>query len=530
METLEAIDSVCDQKGDKGVDGIYVNESNGTIDIFQSKISQKADRTIGDSILKEFYGTLAQFESRETIDNLIATAGGAQIVSLIKRLSLDKIIEQYKVRGIFISNIEIDHNGLAYLNQTPNIEYIGANILRDTFISTTKSIPEDSVATFDVFGYDVSKHIVDAETSSFMAPIKATELVKMTGIADQSVFALNVRGPLGNTNVNRDIIRSIKDKSLHKKFPLFHNGITILAQEISDEEEAKLTIKSFFVVNGCQSLTTLYNYRTDLTDDLRILVKFVQVPLDSELSKIITHYSNNQNGVKPRDFKSNNNIQVRLQNEFKEYYGSEFFFEIKRGEINTGVPLISNERAGILLMSFDVKEPWGTHRKYQVFDDKYNDVFGRPEVTAHRILMLYILDEIISSKLPQITNKLVSKYALTRYTILYIVRQILENDNKGKELLSKPEGFVYRIDKRKQFIEAASTIIDDIIIDFNGEVESLGEDFDYKSRLRDEVWIKNLSKDIVSSYLKQVSRKRIESFEDDWNSRLKINKSQGLFD
>lgn len=41
LETLEAIDCVCDQSGDKGVDGMYVNEACGTIDIFQTKISQK---------------------------------------------------------------------------------------------------------------------------------------------------------------------------------------------------------------------------------------------------------------------------------------------------------------------------------------------------------------------------------------------------------------------------------------------------------------------------------------------------------
>ena len=48
LEKAEAIDSVCDQKGDRGIDGIYVNHDNQSITIFQSKISQRADRTIGD--------------------------------------------------------------------------------------------------------------------------------------------------------------------------------------------------------------------------------------------------------------------------------------------------------------------------------------------------------------------------------------------------------------------------------------------------------------------------------------------------
>ena len=440
LDTLEAVDSVCDQNGDKGVDGIYVNEANGTIDIFQNKISQKTTKTIGDTILKEFSGTLSQFDSKESIQNLIDSGGSAQVVSLIKRLQLIPLFDQYKIRGIFICNVEIDSNGEAYLAATDNIEFIGKTTLETTYISHSRAVPQNLTATFDISGLNVSKHFVDTTTLAFIAPIKGSELVKMPGISDQSVFAYNVRGPLGGTNVNRDIVKSIKDKTLHKKFPLFHNGITIVTNKITETPD-KLTIDTFFVVNGCQSLTALYKNQKELTDDLRVLTKFVQVSVDSDLSKTITHYSNNQNGVKARDFKSNNNIQVRLQNEFKQNYGLEYFYEIKRGEMNTLPNVISNEMAGILIMSFDLKEPWGTHRKYQVFDDKYIDIFGRPEVTAHRILMLHLIDRIIISKLPTLKNQLVAKYALTRFAILYILRQIFESDLKGKELLLNPEKF-----------------------------------------------------------------------------------------
>ena len=188
--------------------------------------------------------------------------------------------------------------------------------------------------------------------------------------------------------------------------------------------------------------------------------------------------------------------------------------------MNNSLATISNELAGILLMSFDLKEPWGTHRKYQVFDDKYIDIFGKPEVTAHRILMLYLIDYIIFSKLHTITNQLVAKYALTRFAILYILRQIFESDEMGKKLLKNPEVFVKSNQDRADFTSAITTLVKDIIIDFNGEVQNLGEDFDYKSRLRDEVWVKKLSKEIVSSYLKQVNRQRIDSFECEWTKKI----------
>ncbi|MFB9979192.1 hypothetical protein ACFSQQ_13315 [Mesorhizobium kowhaii] len=65
LDSLEAVDAVCDQSNDKGVDGIYVNDNDQTITIFQSKISQKSNSTVGDAALKTFAGTLGQFDTIE---------------------------------------------------------------------------------------------------------------------------------------------------------------------------------------------------------------------------------------------------------------------------------------------------------------------------------------------------------------------------------------------------------------------------------------------------------------------------------
>lgn len=59
------------------------------------------------------------------------------------------------------------------------------------------------------------------------------------------------------------------------------------------------------------------------------------------------------------------------------------------------------------------------------------------------------------------------------------------------------------------------------MVDFNGEVENLGADFEYKSKLGDETWVKKVSQDVVSSYLKLVNRNRIDAFDADWKKRIK---------
>ena len=100
LDSLEATDCVCDQSNDKGVDGIFVNDNDQTITVFQSKISQKSDRTVGDAALRVFAGTLSQFESAEKLQNLVDSAGNARVAGLVKRLNLAKKCEQNRLLAL----------------------------------------------------------------------------------------------------------------------------------------------------------------------------------------------------------------------------------------------------------------------------------------------------------------------------------------------------------------------------------------------------------------------------------------------
>ena len=515
LDTLDAVDAVCDAPNDKGVDGIFVNDNDLTVTVFQSKISQSANATIGDATLRTFAGTLNQFESKETLDAMIAGAGNAQVASLAKRLDLANKIGAYEVRGEFIANIDIDANGKQFLKAAQNITFIGREQLQTTYISDERTIPQRAPTTFDVVGFDVAQYIVDAQTKALIAPVKATELVNLKGISDQSLYAYNVRGPLGRTQVNKDIVNSISDQTLHKKFPLFHNGITVICRSL-DLVQSQLTIRDYFVVNGCQSLTALFDNRKQLSNDLRVLTKFIQMDPGSTLAEMVTRYSNNQNGVKARDFMANNPVQIRLQNEFRQNYQNRYAFEIKRGETaEPGIP-ISNEVVGLYLMAFDLKEPWGTHRKYQVFDDKHADLFARPEVTADRIVLCQVIIEAINDASKTIKNTLFARYVLTRYFLLYCVRRILEADALAGQILRQPETFVRNDHNRDKFRNCVRRVVGDIVVDLNHEIADLGEDFDYRDKLRDAEWARQLSTSIVSSYKKLVERGRIQSFADDW--------------
>ncbi|MDE0644615.1 MAG: AIPR family protein [Gammaproteobacteria bacterium] len=516
LDHLEAVDSVCDQRGDKGIDGIVVNDNAQTIIVFQSRLSQ-SERTVGDSGLREFAGTLAHFKDSESVGRLIESAGRAEVASLVKRLEIVKKVKEYEVRGEYLTNIDLDCNGAAFLQQVPVLDFVGRTVLNDTFISDERDVPIHKPVSFDVSSFQITEYSVDTDNRTFIAPIRANDLIQLDGISNQTLFTHNVRGPLGRTNVNKAIKESVRNHQLHKRFPLFHNGITMIAGDI-EADENKITISDYFVVNGCQSLTALYYSQDNLTDNLYVLTKFIKVEPTSLLAKQITEFSNNQNGVKPRDFKANSSTQIRLQNEFKDIYEGRYYYEIKRGEESQSGTIISNEDAGLYLMAFDLKEPWGTHRKYEVFDDKHGDIFNRTEVTADRIVMCHVLREESEIASKEIDNTLFGKYVLTRYLLMFIVRQILEDEELGQEVIRRPENFVRSEENSVKFKESIRTLLTDVVIDLNDEVEQYGDDFDYRGRLRDEKWVVKLARTITTDRKKQVARKRIPSFKDDWES------------
>jgi hypothetical protein len=275
-------------------------------------------------------------------------------------------------------------------------------------------------------------------------------------------------------------------------------------------------VTDYFVVNGCQSLTALYDNRNRLTADLRVLVKFIKMDPASAIADKITRFSNNQNGVKPRDFKANHPIQIRLQNEFDQNYMTQFAFEIKRGEWLYPGTWISNEDAGLYLRAFDLKEPWATHRKSEVLDDLHADLFGRPEVTADRIVLCQAIIDEIDAALPELQNQLVARYVLVRYLLLYIVRKVMEHDDIGRGAIADPAKFVRDPAARAKFQACIRTVVADLIIDLNGELADVGEDFDYRDRLRNQKWVTDIRRTLVSEYQKQVRRRRITSISDKW--------------
>jgi len=435
LDQVSAEDAICDKSNDRGIDGIYVDHDQLEVHILQSKTKQKG--TIGDKDIREFSGTLNQLRTPEALEIFLSGKVDDEIKEKIHKANLLELLQKdYVVRGVFVTNVEIDANGIDMIANDPALIPFDQKAISQSFVDL--HIQGGITGNFE-FSSDGSPFVHQAGTIAkvviFIA--EGQQLAAMPGIADGSLFALNVRLPLGSTKVNKAIRESINDQSQHQKFALFHNGVTILAEEVNVDNE-RIEIKNFVVVNGAQSLKELHSGAGKVTNDLEVLTRIIEIGADTDLAREISINSNNQNGIKPRDLRSNDALQVRLKEEFDELAFEGFTYDVKRGAIG-GDNTISNEYAGKLLLAFDLDEPWSCHQTYKVMDEKYSDIFGRPAVKAERIIFLHKVMDLISKHRQNIRNVPFGHYALTGYLLLAAVKRLLDKEPAGVELFQKPE-------------------------------------------------------------------------------------------
>ena len=516
LEAQDADDACVDKKQDKGVDGILVNDVMEVVYVIQSKVRQKVGSKLGDTDLKEFSGTLKQFESGDTVQALLDGQANAELkAALLREQVKEKIKSGYTVEGVFCCNAELNDDGNAYIAAAPEIIVYDAARIAAEFVDLDASVGIKDKFEFDTSDTEVLEYQTAEGVSARIFLANALQLTHMKGIADQTLFSQNVRLALGNTKVNRSLVASIRDKSEHKNFPLYHNGITVLCSAMDESNVERLGIQDYVVVNGAQSLTSLLNSKASITADLRVLVKVVALGEDEELSEKITHNSNNQNAIKARDQKSNNPIQQRLKKEVAALNYSNIVLEVKQGELNPKKKVLRNEDAGLALLSVDLGEPWTCHQKYKVMDESHAKIFGRSDVSGAKLVFDHLLVESMLGVLEGFDDPVFGHYNLTKFFLAHAVSQIARGEDAVKTILIDPRPLFAKgkVDEFvKVFAEIASTTVDDL----NAEVGELIEEgkFDHKRDLKSPTWCKTMTGKLVSAYKKDVKRKRVKPIAD----------------
>jgi hypothetical protein len=508
---VEADDAICDEHNDKGIDGIFVDNTAQEIHFFQSKITQKDGRTIGDSDLKAFIGALDQFKTPKSIEQLLEGNANEDLKKIIRRERLAQLVEDgYKIRPVYVGNLTKDANTEEYLNHQPDFEIydIPRIILEHIDFDSDEGVKGEF--EFDISYAGCLEVQGEGDVKTFVFPAKSIELVRLDGIVDDSLFKQNVRLTLGNTAVNKGIAESIKDPGEHKNFPLYHNGITMLCDEAKIEGD-RLRVKDYVVVNGAQSISTFFKNAASLSEDLRVFVKVVALRNEA-LARKITVNSNNQNSIKARDLRSNHALMLRLKAEFEQDF-PEYHFEIKRGEAaEPGKQIVTNELAARLLLAFDLDEPYSSHQIYKLFDDKYADIFGRPEVSAARVVFLLKVYEQIKERIHEIGHDQMAGYALTNFFVLNVLRHVMEMSDRAYALV-RDRGRMSDPKEREAVLAKVPDVLGELLVDLKYEIGEKGDNLDYKSDLKSPEEVRKLRNSLVSSYEKEMKKGKATKFD-----------------
>lgn len=152
------------------------------------------------------------------------------------------------------------------------------------------------------------------------------------------LFDLNLRYEIKNSPINGQIVETLKHAAGRRRFHHYNNGLIIVCKQLSDRErEGKLHIVEAQIVNGLQTVKSIYNAVAngdvkldDLDKQCLVQVKIIQ-DSDPEFIAGIARATNNQNPMKPRNLCSNDREQKLLRTALSELQ-PRWFLQSKEGE------------------------------------------------------------------------------------------------------------------------------------------------------------------------------------------------------
>ncbi len=162
---------------------------------------------------------------------------------------------------------------------------------------------------------------------------------------NHSLFTDNVRAFLGENDqgphdINTQIRQGLQDSASRSTFHLRSNGITIIAKSC-EEDDDKLKISDFQIVNGCQTSYILFNELRGLgpqeQDEIQVPVKIIATD-DNDLVDSIIIGVNRQKNISDLDLLSRHPYVIRLGRYFaikrRENEHLRIWFERRRSEFS----------------------------------------------------------------------------------------------------------------------------------------------------------------------------------------------------
>ncbi len=390
---------------DLGIDAVNIDEENNTIQLFnfkfkekfggqQSKVDNAINSTKFLNAIKS--GDLTEYKKskiKDKVEKITEILNKKEIwdfrLFIISNENADfkknkDLINLEKHYGLSVENIGLEKI-TSFISIRP--KPIDADLIIDkASIMPFSESPLSSVKSYilKLPLYEILRITCkDKELRKGCNIQKLTVLNKVE--LDFSVLFDNVRGFVNKSKYNRNIIQTLKDEP--SKFFIYNNGLTLVvdgieAKDINLGNAVKLSLKNLQVVNGGQTLRSIYSFlieskkMNESFKKAQVLVRVLNISDDEELDNKIAEYTNSQNAISVIDLKSLRDEQIKIEQYLSEH---NILYVRKSGDTgNDKVDYekrISMERFGQILFSLEGFPEKTSNLKKRIFDEEYENLF-----------------------------------------------------------------------------------------------------------------------------------------------------------
>ena len=448
LDTIEAKDCITDGAGDKQIDAVYIDNDASMIYIIQGKFY--SGETVNAEPLREILSSWIQIKDLQKLQenaneklkikiNELATALEDDYEVCFELLTTAELTESaktdlYTFQKEISEDATLSANLVLVDNETLKFKYDEALNKNRPYINHEFKI--DSTKCME---------IMIGGTKAVIAAIPLKECIQIPGIKDGSLFRKNVRQSLGTSNkVNKGIAATLKNDA--EDFFFFHNGVTAICSHINLQDRL-LSVKELNVVNGCQSLSTIYSCSEAVrnTNDGYIMFRFYEISNLEKADRIST-CTNSQSAVKARDLRSNDKYVLAMKKAYELCY-TDGYFITKRGEqadpakYNTN-HIVNLTELGKQLIAWHSQRPTISYSETKIFD-KYFDQIFRKDYAPENVQALNELSKCVAARWSNdnplgLNDSLLAMKAYAPHHHLYAVSIFFCEVNKMPESVPNP--------------------------------------------------------------------------------------------
>ena len=460
LDIIEAKSCITDGAGDKQIDAVYIDDQSSTIYIIQGKFYQ------GGSVDAE--------PLREVLSSwiLIRDLSALQIDANQKlKVKINEMAsaldDDYEICFELITTSELTDSAQKDLQSFQKTlsenDTLSANlILVDSETLEARydeALNKNRPYINHEFPVEPGKYMEMqlGATRAVVAAIALKECIKIPGIKDGTLFRKNVRQSLGTGNkVNKGIARTLRNEP--EEFFFLHNGITAICSSIKIQD-GMMSVKGLNVVNGCQSLSTIFNCSESVRNakDAYVMFRFYEIN-DSERADSISTSTNSQSAVKARDLRSNDKHVLQMKKSYEQYY-TDGYFITKRGEHADPVKyntahIVDLTSLGKQLIAWHSQRPTIAYSETRIFDKYFEQLFHReysPEkIQALSELYAEVYKNWNADNPLSLDETLVALKSYAGYHHLFTVSVLVAEINKMHDLVPDPAVVLQRLKANDQ--------------------------------------------------------------------------------